>query len=144
MQKSASRELHEWSENVVNVKNRQLMKEDCQFFSVIWVKWKQSVCCITLLYFSTFYSLFLPLFALEIFKFKYDKVFLRHSVSISKFEWFEQPWQISFSTNELLLHTYYGIAGTFMIWNYGISSDFNHSCFLALENDFMVKVVKFQ
>ena len=25
-----------------------------------------------------------------------------------------------FSTNEWLLHAYYGIAGTFMIWNYGI------------------------
>ena len=25
-----------------------------------------------------------------------------------------------FSTNEWLLHIYYGIAGVFMIWNYGI------------------------
>ena len=40
----------------------------------------------------TFYSLFLSFFVLEIFKFKYDKVFIRHSASISKFEWFEQPW----------------------------------------------------
>ena len=31
-------------------------------------------------------------FVLEIFKFKYDKVFVRYSASISKFEWFEQPW----------------------------------------------------
>ena len=30
-----------------------------------------------------------------------------------------------FSTNEWLLHTYYGVAGTFMIWNYGIYSDFS-------------------
>ena len=69
------------------------MKEDYKFLSVIWVKWKQSVCSITLLYSSTFYSLLLPFFVLEIFKFKYDKVFVRHSASISKFEWFEQPCQ---------------------------------------------------
>ena len=60
--------------------------------SVIWVKWKQSGCSITLAYSSTFYSLFLPFFVLEIFKFKYDKFFVRHPASISKFEWFEQPW----------------------------------------------------
>ena len=35
----------------------------------------------------------LSFFILEIFKFKYDKVFVRHSASISKFEWFEQPCQ---------------------------------------------------
>ena len=34
------------------------------------------VCCITLLYSSTFYSLFLSFFFLKIFKFKYDKVFI--------------------------------------------------------------------
>ena len=62
----------------------QFLKENCEFLSVIWVKWEQSVCSITLLYFSTFYSLFLPFFVLEIFKFKYDKVFVRHSASISK------------------------------------------------------------
>ena len=45
----------------------------------------------TLPYSSTFYSLFLPFFVLEIFKFKYDKFFIRHSASISKFKWFEQP-----------------------------------------------------
>ena len=49
------------------------------------------VCSITLLYSSTFYSLFLPFFVLEIFKFNYDKVFIRHSASISKFKWFELP-----------------------------------------------------
>ena len=51
------------------------------------------VCSITLLYSSTFYSLFLPFFVLEIFKFKYDKVFVRHSAFIPKFEWFEQLWE---------------------------------------------------
>ena len=34
-------------------------------------------------YSSTFYSLFLPFFVLEILKFKYDKVFVSHSASIS-------------------------------------------------------------
>ena len=84
-------ELHEWSENAVNVENRQFLRENCEFLLVIWIKWKWPVCSITLLYSSTFYSLFLPFFVLEIFKFKYDKVFVRHSASISKFEWFEQP-----------------------------------------------------
>ena len=75
---------------MVNVENCQFLKEYCEFLSVFWQKWKQSVCSITLLYSSTFYSLFPPFFVLEIFKFKYDKVFVRHSSSISKFEWFEQ------------------------------------------------------
>ena len=57
------------------------------------MKWKYTVCSITLLYSSTFYILFLPFFVLEIFKFKHDKVFVRDSASISKFEWFEQPWR---------------------------------------------------
>ena len=35
-------------------------------FSVFWVKQKQSACSITLPYSSTFYSLFLPFFVLEI------------------------------------------------------------------------------
>ena len=35
IQKSASTELHEWSENVVNVENRQFLKGNCEFFSVI-------------------------------------------------------------------------------------------------------------
>ena len=55
---------------MVNVGNRQFLKEDCEFLSVIWVKWEQSICSITS---STFYILFLPCFFLEIFKFKYDK-----------------------------------------------------------------------
>ena len=50
------------------------------------------ICSMTLLYSSTFCSFFVPFFVLEIFKFKYGKVFIRHSASISKFEWFEQPW----------------------------------------------------
>ena len=62
-----------------------------QVFSVIWVKWKQSVSSITLLYSGTSYSLFLPFFVVEIFKFKDDKFFVRRSASIFKFKWFEQP-----------------------------------------------------
>ena len=38
---------------------------------------------ITLPYSSTFYSLLLPLFVLEIFKFKYVKFSVRHSASMS-------------------------------------------------------------
>ena len=75
---------------MVNVENHLFLKEDCKFLPVIWVKWKQSVCSITLLYSSTFYSLFLWFFFLKIFEFKYDKVFVRYSAFISKFEWFEK------------------------------------------------------
>ena len=75
--------LREWSENVVSVENHHFLKKNCEFLSVIRVKWKKSVCFTTLLYSSTFYSLFLAFFVLKIFKFKYDKVFLRHSASIS-------------------------------------------------------------
>ena len=67
-----------------------IFKVNFRFLLVIWVKWKQSVCSITLLYSSTFYSLFLPFFVLEIFKFKYDTFFVRNSAAISKFKWFEQ------------------------------------------------------
>ena len=35
LHKSASTELHEWSKNVVNVENRQFLKENCEFLSVI-------------------------------------------------------------------------------------------------------------
>ena len=66
------------------------LKVNCRFLLVIRVKWKQSVCSITLLYSSTFYSLFLPFFVLEIFKFKYDTFFIRNSAGISKFDQFEQ------------------------------------------------------
>ena len=90
MQKSASAELNEWSKNVVNVKNCQFLKGNFKFLSVIWVKWKQSVCSIIRPCSITFYSLFIPFFVLEMFKFNYGKFFVRHSASISKFEWFEQ------------------------------------------------------
>ena len=62
-----------------------------QNLCVIWVKWKQSVCSITLLCSSTFYSLFLPFFVQEIFKFKYGKFFIKNSASISKFGLFFEP-----------------------------------------------------
>ena len=57
----------------------------------IW-NYQQSVCSVTLPCSSTFYSLFIPFFVLEILKFKYGTFFIRHSASISKFRWFEQPW----------------------------------------------------
>ena len=38
IQKSASTELHKWSENVVNVENWQFFKGNCEFFSAIWMK----------------------------------------------------------------------------------------------------------
>ena len=66
------------------------MKVNWWFLLVIWVKWKQVVCSMTLLYSSTFYCLFLPFFVLEIFKFKCDTLFVRNSAAISKFDWFEQ------------------------------------------------------
>ena len=43
-------------------------------------------CSITLPCSSTCCSLFISFFALEIFKFKYDRFFARHSASISKFK----------------------------------------------------------
>ena len=81
IQKSSSTELYEWSRNVVNVENHNFLKVNCRFLLVIWVKWKQSVCSIILLYSSTSYSLLLPFFVLEIFKFNYGKFFIRHSAS---------------------------------------------------------------
>ena len=36
IQKSASMELHKWSENVINVENRQFLKENCEFLTVIY------------------------------------------------------------------------------------------------------------
>ena len=89
--KNLNPELHKWCKNVVNVENCNFLRVNCRFLLVIWVKWKQSECSITLFYFSTFYSLFLPFFVLEIFKFKYDTFFMRNSTAISKFDWFEQP-----------------------------------------------------
>ena len=35
IRKYASTQLHEWSENVVNVEDRQFLKKDCEFLSVI-------------------------------------------------------------------------------------------------------------
>ena len=70
----------------------QFLKGNCRLLSVIWVKWKQSICSVTLPCSSTFYSLFILFFVLEIFKFKYRNFFVRHSASISKFKWFEQQW----------------------------------------------------
>ena len=90
IQKSASTELHEWSKNMVNVENYNFLKVNCWFLLVISVKWKQSLCSITLLCSSTFYGLFLPFFVLEIFKFNYDMFFVTNSAAISKFNWFEQ------------------------------------------------------
>ena len=72
----------------------KLFKGKLRVFRAIWVKWKQSVCSTILFYSSTFYSLFLSFFILEIFKFKYDKFFVRHSTSISKFKWSEQVWTV--------------------------------------------------
>ena len=60
---------------MIIVENCNFSKVNCEYFSVIWVTWKQSACCIIPLYSSTFYSLVLPFFVLVIFKFKYDKVF---------------------------------------------------------------------
>ena len=61
------------------------------FISYRYLSEIKVVCSITHLYYSPFYSLFLPFFVLEIFKFKfkYDKVFVRYSASIS----FEKPWR---------------------------------------------------
>ena len=93
-------ELHKWCKNI-NIENHNFLQVNCRFLLVIWAKWKQSVYSV-ILYSSTLYSLSLPFFVLEIFKFKYDRFFIRHSVSISKFEWSEQP---CFSTGITLLLT---------------------------------------
>ena len=53
---------------MVNVENCNFLKVNCRFLLVIWVK--QSVCSVIILYYSTFYSLFLSFFVLEIFNFK--------------------------------------------------------------------------
>ena len=37
IQKSTSTELHDWSENVVNVEDHQFFKENCGFLSVIYL-----------------------------------------------------------------------------------------------------------
>ena len=47
---------------MVNVENCQFLKRNCNFLLVLWVKWKQTVYFITVLYFTAFYSFFLPFF----------------------------------------------------------------------------------
>ena len=69
--KISSTELHKWSESMVNVENCNFLKVSCNFQSLVWVKWKQSVCSISFLYSTTFYIFFLPFVVLKIFKFKY-------------------------------------------------------------------------
>ena len=58
MPKKYKNQLHEWSKNVVNVENPQVLKRNCKFLLVIWVKWKQSGCFIT----SLILVLFTPCF----------------------------------------------------------------------------------
>ena len=89
IQKSASSKLREWRKNMVIVENGNFLKVNRGLLLMIWVKWKQSVCSIILLYSITFYSLFVPLFVQEIFIFKYKRFFVRDSASIYKLEWFE-------------------------------------------------------
>ena len=48
------------AKHMVNVENCIFLKVNCGFLLVIWVKWKQSVCSIILIYFIAFYSLFIP------------------------------------------------------------------------------------
>ena len=54
-------------------------------------EWNENSQYILLLFFvlALFIACFYHFFVLEIFKSKHDKVFVRHSASISKFEWFE-------------------------------------------------------
>ena len=53
--------------------------------------------------FYHFLQLFLSFFVLEIFKFKYYNIFVRHSASasISKFEWSEQLCKVGLATSSL-------------------------------------------
>ena len=90
---------------MVNDEICNFLKVNYRFLLVIWVKWKQSVCSITLLYSSTFYSWFLTFFVLEIFKFKYDTFFVRNSAATSKFNWSEQPWCHSVMVFEVHHHS---------------------------------------
>ena len=92
--------FNEWSKNVVNVENHNYLMVNCKILLVIWVQWKRSVCSIILVYSSAFYSLY-HFFVLEIFKFKCNKCFIRHSASISKFKWFEQLWVVHLKSWQL-------------------------------------------
>ena len=58
MLKKYKNQLHEWSKNVINVENPEVLKRNCKFLLVIWVKWKQSGCFIT----SLILVLFTPCF----------------------------------------------------------------------------------
>ena len=72
-----------------------------------YLRGMKTVSSITLPCSSTFYSLFLPFFVLEIFKFKYDKFFIKHSASISKFEWQELPWYGAWKTQLFVILDYF-------------------------------------
>ena len=80
IQKSESTELHKRSKNVVNVENCSFLKINCGYLFVIWVEWKQSVCSVTLLYSSTFYSLFFFFLLLLLFLFTLFIVDKLHSI----------------------------------------------------------------
>ena len=106
---------------MVNVENCNFLKVNCRFLLVIWVKWKQSVSSITLLYSSTFCSLFLTFFVLEIFKFKDDTFLVRNSAAISKFDWFEQPCSISMPCSKyqcFARHVLLGISNYTQSWGH--------------------------
>ena len=78
------------------------------FKGQLWVfsRYLSHMKTVSMFYSSTFYSLFLPFFVQEISKFKYDKAFCQTSASISKFEWFEQPWyKFLYDGTWKLLHT---------------------------------------
>ena len=65
----------------------QLFEGKLQVFISYMGKMKTISMFYNFLYSSTFYCLFLPFFVLEILiKFKYDKFFVGHFASISKFE----------------------------------------------------------
>ena len=97
IQKSASMEPHKWSENVVNCLKLSIFEGKLQVFMSYLSEMKTVSMFYNSWCSSTFYSLFLPFFVLLIFKFKYDKFFIRYSASISKFEWFQQHCSICLS-----------------------------------------------
>ena len=103
--------LHWWNftdgTKALNVENNYFLKVNFGFLLVIWVTWKQSVCSIILLYYNSFYSLFLPFFVLEIFKFEYDKFFVRCSASISKFKSFVFSLLSYWMSNIFKKHSYF-------------------------------------
>ena len=62
---------------MVNVKNHQFLNGNCEFLSIIGVKSKHSVCFMTLFLVLVLFTacIYIQFFVLEIFKFKYDKLF---------------------------------------------------------------------